>query len=145
MPLVAEKIAQKEACDEVQSVGLSMDRSTRNNLVFFVWAKNRTKFYISESELDGDSSVQSEQEKLVGLLKRHEIMAEKAVKNSLQFPTTFKRPIFGVSRARTTPNSNEIIFDFSAQNTFGLQITYTAMVLINSDSEVIDIRMEKKK
>ena len=145
MPLAAKKVAQNEKCDVVQSVGLSMERCTRDELVFFVWSKNRSKFYVSEEELVENISIQSEQEKLAGLLKTHEVLAEKVIKSQLLHPSTYKKPLFGIFESRTTPNSNEITIEFSAKNAYGLKITYIAIVLFDSSSELLRCTIKEKK
>lgn len=145
MPLVAKKVAQNEECDVIQSVDLSLYRSTQEELVFIVWAKNRKKFYVSENELDGKTSIQSEQEKLTDLLKTHEILAEEVIKTKLQFPSTYRRPLFGIFKSRTTLNGNEIIIEFSAKNAFNLKITYIAVVSFDSNSKVQSCHIKEKE
>ncbi len=145
MPVAAKKAAQNKKCDAVMTVDLSLERSTKDNLIFFVWAQNYTKFYFSEAELMAAGPALSEQEKLAPLLVRHEVMAEEVIKSQLNFPSTYDRHELGVFSSCTTPNCNEITIEFSAKNAYGLELTYVATVQFDKDSKVVGFHMQEKQ
>lgn len=145
MPVAAKKAAQNKKCDAVMTADLSLERSSKDNLVFFVWAKNNTKFYFTEAELMEDGPVLSEQEKLAPLLLRHEVMAEEVIKSQLNYPSTYDRHELGVFRSRTTPSCNEITIEFSARNAFNLELTYIATVQFDKNSKIVGFHMQEKR
>lgn len=145
MPVAAKKAAQNKKCDAVMTVDLSLERSTKDKLVFFVWAQNYTKFYFSEDELMENGPALSEQEKLAPLLVRHEVMAEEVIKSQLNFPSTYDRHELGVFNSCTTPSCNEITIEFSAKNAYGLELTYIATVQFDKESKVVGFHMQEKR
>lgn len=145
MPIAAQKAAQNKKCDAVMTVDLSLERSTKSELVFFVWAQNLTKFYFTETELMEKGPALSEQEKLAPLLTRHEVMAEEVIKSQLNFPSTYDRHELGVFTSRTTPSCNEITIEFSAKNAYGLELTYIATVQFDKESKVVGFHMQEKR
>lgn len=143
MPLAAEKAAKSKKCDAVLIVDIS-DRSTKGNPIIYVTAKNGTRFYFSEQELKSESSAVSEQEKLAPLLRRHEVMAEAVIKSNLMHPSTYDRHELGVFKSETTAHCNQIIIEFSAKNSFGVELTYLACVQFDKDSNVVGFHMQEK-
>ncbi|MBQ3217932.1 MAG: zinc ribbon domain-containing protein [Akkermansia sp.] len=142
-PLAAEKAARNKNCDAVMMVDIS-DKSTKDNIVIFVTAQNYTKFYFTEEELLNDGAALSEQEKLAPLLWRHEVMAEEVIKSHLHHPSTYDRHELGVFQSRTTPSCNEIMIEFSAKNSFGVELTYIAVVQFDKDSNVVGFNLQEK-
>lgn len=143
MPLAAEKAAKSKKCDAVLIVDIS-DRSTKGNPIIYVTAKNGTRFYFSEQELKSENSAVSEQEKLAPLLRRHEVMAEAVIKSNLMHPSTYDRHELGVFKSETTAHCNQIIIEFSAKNSFGVELTYLACVQFDKDSNVVGFHMQEK-
>ncbi len=144
MPIAAKKAASNKKCDAVMLVDIS-DKSTKDNLIIFVWAKNQTKFYFTEAELMNDGPVLSEQEKLAPLLMRHTVLAEEVIKSQLNHPSTYDRHELGVFSSQTTPSCNEITIEFSAKNGFGLELTYIATVQFDVNSKVVGFHMQEKR
>lgn len=143
MPMAAEKAAKSKKCDAVMMVDIS-DRSTKGNPIIYVTAKNGTRFYFSEQDLKSESTAVSEQEKLAPLLRRHEVMAEEVIKSKLMHPSTYDRHELGVFQSETTANCNQIIIEFSAKNSFGVELTYLACVQFDKDSNVVGFHMQEK-
>ncbi len=144
IPLAAKKAATNKNCDAVEIVDIA-DCSTKDNLVIYVWAKNRTKFYFTEKELMEKGPVMSEQEKLAPLLPKHELMAEEVIKSQLNYPSTYDRHELGVFRSRTCPTCNEIMIEFSARNAFNLELTYIATVQFDKNNKVVGFHMQEKR
>ncbi|MBQ6705366.1 MAG: zinc ribbon domain-containing protein [Opitutales bacterium] len=145
IPIAAQKAAKSKKCDAVAVASLSSNRSSKDNLVFYVDAKNSTRFYFSEVELMDDSPVMSIQEKLAPLLSRHELLAEEVIKSQLKHPSTYDRHEMGVFKSRTTYSCNEITIEFSAKNAFNLELTYIATVQFDEDSKVVGFHMQEKQ
>lgn len=145
IPVAAKKAAMNKKCDAVMNVDISLELSTKDNLVIYVWAKNYTKFYFTEAELAEDGPALSEQEKLAPLLIRHEVLAEEVIKSQLTFPSTYDRHELGVFISRTTASCNEVTIEFSAKNAFGLELTYIATVQFDKNSKVVGFHMQEKK
>ena len=141
LPKVAEKASLNKSMDKIVYVDVSDNRSTKDKLVFFVDAANSNRLYISESELDGDKTVLSDQEILRKLLPVHELMCEKLIKASLTYPSTYDKHIFD-SISVTQEYTNVIRIAFSAKNAYNLEIDYVAIFRVNAQSEVVyqDIR-----
>lgn len=143
-PLAAEKASKNKNCDAVMMVDIS-DQSTKDKIVIFVTAQNYTKFYFTEEELVSGGVALSEQEKLAPLLWRHEVMAEEVIKSHLKHPSTYDRHEMGVFQSRTTPSCNEIMIEFSAKNSFGVELTYIAVVQFDKESKVVGFNMKEKQ
>lgn len=144
MPKAAEIVAQNPKCDAVVLVDIS-DKSERDNLIIYVHAKNGQRFYLSEKEILSSKPVVSEQEKLAPLLRRHELMAEEVIKSKLTHPSTYDKHELGVFQSETTANCNQIMIEFSAKNSFGVELTYIAVVQFDKDSNVVGFHMQEKR
>lgn len=141
MPKVAEKASLNNSMDRIVYVDLSDNRSTKDKLVFCVGAENSNRIYISESDLDSDKTVMSDQELLRKLLPVHVEMCENLIKANLTYPSTYDKHIFD-SVSQTQEYTNVIRIAFSAKNAYNLEIDYVAIFRVNAQSKVVyqDIR-----
>ena len=144
LPLAAKKAARNKRCDKVTYVAVSLDKSTKDNIVYCVIAENNYKYYFTEKELYEKGPVLSEVEKLEPLFAKHELLAEAVIKSKLTHPSTYDKHFFS-SSSRTTNSCNEFLIVFSAQNSFGLKLTYEALVQFDKDSKLVGFRMQEKR
>lgn len=144
MPKAAEKVALNPKCDAVVHVDIS-DRSERNKLIIYADAKNGQRFYLTENEILSSKPAISEQEQLAPLLWRHELMAEEVIKSKLTHPSTYDRHELGIWQSVTTANCNQIMVEFSAKNSFGVELTYIAVVQFDKNSNVVGFHMQEKR
>lgn len=144
MPKAAEIVAMNPKCDAVVHVDIS-DRSERNKLIIYADAKNGQRFYLTENEILSSEPAISEQEQLAPLLWRHELMAEEVIKSKLTHPSTYDRHEMGIWQSETTANCNQIMIEFSAKNSFGVELTYIAVVQFDKNSNVVGFHMQEKR
>lgn len=144
LPKAAEKAALNRTMDKIVYADVSDNRSTKEQLVFYVDAENRNRLYISESDLMSDKPALSNQEILRKLLPTHERMCENLIKAQLTYPSTYDKSIFD-SRSETQEYTNAIRIAFSAKNAYGLEIDYVAFFRVNANSEVVYKEIEEKQ
>ena len=144
LPKVAEKASKNPTMDKIVNVDISNNRSTKNNLIFYVDAENSNRLYISENDLASDTPILSNQEKLKQLLPEHEKLCEELIKQQLTHPSTYDKSYFD-SISQTQEYTNVIRIAFSAKNSFNLKINYIAIFRINADSEIVYQDIQEKK
>lgn len=143
MPEVAEFAALNPTMDRIVRVDVSDDRSSKNELVFYVDAENHNRLYISESDLVKKTRVYSNQELLRKLLPTHEEMCEFIIKKQLTYPSTYEKHVFD-SISETQDYANVIRIAFSAKNAYNLEIDYVAIFWVNAQSEVVRQDIQEK-
>lgn len=144
LPKAAEKAALNRTMDKIVYADVSDNRSTKEQLVFYVDAENRNRLCISEKELENDAPVYSDQEKLKALLPLHVEMCEQIIKSKLNYPSTYDKSLFD-SGSETQEYTNAIRIAFSAKNAYGLEVDYVAFFRVNANNEVVYEEIKEKQ
>ena len=123
---------------------LSDNKSTRDNLVIITDCNNGKRFYLSEKEIAQNASALSESQKLESLIPTHFAMCEARIKNSLNYPSTYKK-LISKTGWETEDYVNDIVIGFKAKNAFNLETEHTARCMINSSNQFSLFDIKEKK
>lgn len=133
LPKAAEIVSRNKTCDKITWVMLS-DNSTRDNIIIITDCNNGKRFYLSEQEILQNVSALSESQKLEKLMPTHIAMCEARIKNSLNYPSTYKK-LISKTGWETEDYVNDIVIGFKAKNAFNLETEYTARCMLNSNND----------
>jgi hypothetical protein len=133
MHIAADKVSHSSDCDSLANVSLN-DTDSIPNKKIAIWAmcKNDKRFFLTEDELTKRSQAESVITKTAKITDEQAISAcMDSVKASLHHPSTFDMSIFGTSVYRAPWGNIATSFDFSAKNSFGLELKYHARCVID--------------
>ena len=144
LPKAAEIVSRNTSCDKVTWVMLSDNKSTRDNLVIITDCSNGKRFFLSEQEIAQNVGALSESQKLEKLVPTHMAMCEARIKNSLNYPSTYKK-LISKTGWETEDYVNDIVIGFKAKNAFNLETEHTARCMINSSNQFSLFDIKEKK
>jgi hypothetical protein len=134
-PLVALKAAESPNCDRVEYVSISDNRSVpRKRAVFFADCRNGQRFYISEDELQTQSTVASESDLMESLSDGDAIArCEALVRQRLNRPSSFDKKALTTNVQRfKTLGRVRVSFDFTGTTGLGIEVKSKAECLFGT-------------
>lgn len=143
LPKAAELVSRNTACDKITNVMFS-DNSTKDNIIIITDCQNGKRFNLTEKEIVSNSTAKSEYEKLESLITTHVAMCEARIKNSLNYPSTYKK-LISKTGWETEDYVNDIVIGFKAKNAFNLETEYTARCMLNSKNEFSTFSIKEKR
>ena len=144
LPKAAEIVSKNNTCDKITWVMLSDNKSTKDNLVIITDCNNGKRFFLSEKEIAQKTIALSEYQKLEKLIPTHLAMCETKIKNSLNYPSTYKK-LISKTGWETKNYGNDIVIGFKAKNAFNLETEYTARCMLNSSNQFSTFNIKENK
>lgn len=134
MPIAVNQVAKSEKCDEPIDVSLSDNRSKpKKEAVFFVDCKNGERFFISQNELNGNTVVEAESEKLADAHQYIRPCVD-AIKQQVNYPATFDEKTLSIRAYKGTSGNVVVEVPFTAKNGFGVEIESMGKCVIDTQN-----------
>ena len=133
----ADQIAENPRCDRVALSELSASKSTPpNKPVVFVDCANGERFYLSERDLGAPVASQQEKSNKMSAIDLIEACTEATI-SRLNFPSTFDKSLFTTSSRQAPTTGNWVVtFDFTAKNSYGMELPSTARCIATPDGQL---------
>lgn len=136
MPLVVKRVAANPKCDAPSVADLSDNRSiVKQEAVFFVDCVNGERFYISQNELNEETSVEAESDVLSGTPSQYIQPCRDMIKAQLSYPSTFNENIGAVNSFKGTSSNMVVEIDFTAKNAIGAELPQSARCVFGTNGE----------
>lgn len=125
----AEMALDSGKCDFVEVSDLSTNKSSLNNLIFWVDCKNQQRFYLTENEIKSknNTKISTQSEKAIPQQKAVEF-CQNEIKRSTLIPSDLDiHTFFGTSYYKAPITSNVVVeINFDVKNAFDKTIKYKA-------------------
>jgi multidrug efflux pump subunit AcrB len=132
---VAEKVAASPECDRVNIVGLDSDNSIpKKKAAFFVDCENKKRFYVSNTDLESKTAVESLQAKNARISDSTAMIeCRNAARRMVSHPSTFKPSVLDQSVYRAPSGNLVVTAGFKAKNSFGLELSMRARCVFDEN------------
>ena len=129
----AQMMANSSECDRLEYIDLSAARSKpKSSIVFFGDCANGKRFYVSDKEIAAKSTAVSQDSKSAGISDADLLKAcREAIKDKLNFPSTFDPGWFGSSVYRAPAGRIVTSIDFEAKNAMGAALPHTGKCYVD--------------
>lgn len=124
---LAEKAIESGKCDYVYMSELSNDRSTLDNLVFWVDCRNGERIYMTEEQLKAGDTAMTEKERAWDKTEAAQACRQGIIDRALLPSKVDIHTILGTSVYESDITHNVVVsMDFDAMNALGVELPYTA-------------------
>ncbi len=123
---LAKKLISSNKCEYIEHSDLSLDKSSKRNLIFWATCGNKERYYLSEKEIKAETKLLSQSEKS---WTEHDakLACMQLVRSRVQNKSTLDFHMLGMgARKVASTQVVSVSLDFDAKNSFGVQQDFTA-------------------